>query len=228
MTRAFCRTVLSCLALLGCAAPAPDSPAPGAPQDTLQGGELKARDFFFPASATTKASYALDYLTELATESLHSTSSLTVEVLAYSPTVAILQMTSSEGSEPEPFVATTSLTVQPDGSVLEGEGADRRYSDAIFSASGGILSAASGSEIPELRASMVGLETLSTPAGSFSTVRLQERMNVPDAPLSNLWVAKGVGVVRRSSVMSIPLALSPNETRMGTSSFEMKLVSFQP
>lgn len=226
MIRVVYRSVLSCFLLLGCAAP--ETPAPKAPQDTLQTTGLKARDYFFPASGTTRASYVLDYLTELATESMRATGSLTIEVLRYTPTQALLQLTSLESGDTEPFVATASLFVEPDGSIREEEGETRRYSDAIFSVNGGILSAASGSEIPELRATMVGPETIRTPAGSFATVRLQEKLGVPDSPTSNVWVAKGIGVVRRSSVMPIPLALSPSETKMGTASFEMQLVSFQP
>lgn len=227
--RVFRGSALVFLLLSGCSAPAPLAPSPKAPgeRDTLQTQGSRARDYYFPSSLGMRAIYALDYLTELATESMTSTGSLTVEVISYAPTRAILKMTSLEEGDVEPFVATSSLTVEPDGAVLsEGDGT-LRYSDAIFSSGGGILAAASGSEIPEFRARMVGTEALSTPAGSFATVKLLQTIGEPGAPATLVWVAKGIGIVRRSTVYPLSPPLSPTETKMGTASVEMHLISLQ-
>lgn len=222
--------------LVACSANAPQAPeTPTRPFEATQEQGYLARDYYFPGSATMRAVYSF---TEQATlpsplQSYTATGSLTVEVLTYGPTSALLQTTTvapGESGQPSIDVATSSVTVEADGTVVAGEGVPLRHSNAVFTAAGDTVAPASGSEVPEIRARLVGTETITVPAGTFQTVHIQEGPADTNAPQSHLWLARGVGIVRQRVDATFPVRTGEQEqqTGQGRSTYELRLERFTP
>lgn len=221
-------------ALIACTASNPQVPPQlPRPLEASQTQALLARDFYFPASGTMRAVYSFNESAQLPSplESYQATGSMTVEVLRYSPTSAEFRTTTiatGEDGQPTTETSTSSVSVEPDGTVVAGDGATLRHSNAVFTAEGAIVAPASGSEIPALRARLVGSETLTVPAGTFETVHLQEGPDDANAPRTNLWLARGVGIVRQQMEATFSVRTSETQTGQGSSRFELRLESFTP
>lgn len=227
--------------LLAACSPGPssgDRPAktPGAPASISQGGTLQPRDFYFPTSGNYRATYAFtstnDMPAPFATESTRVTGTMTFEAVAYAPNEATVRTTTRatyEDGQTETQTDTATVRVLPDGTVTSAEqGVGLRYSPGVFTPQGAEVAPASGSEIPALRAFMLGEESVSVPAGTYSTVHLGQQVAVAGMPVTHFWVAKGVGLVlqREGATYSIPLA--QNLLGVATTSFEMRLQSHTP
>lgn len=222
--------------LVACSTNAPPAPeTPTRPFEATQEQGYQARDYYFPASGTMRAVYSFTESAQLPSplQSYTATGSLTVETLSFGANQAVLQSTTvgpGEGGEPSIDVATSSVTVEPDGTVVAGNGATLRHSNAVFTAAGATVAPASGSEIPEIRARFLGTETITVPAGTFQTVHLQEGPADPNAPQAHVWLARGVGIVRQRVDATFPVQTGQNQsaTQQGRSTYEMRLERFTP
>lgn len=219
--------------LVACSTNSPQAPqTPPRPLEATQ-QTYQARDFYFPASATMRAVYSFSESAQLPAplQSFEATGSLTVEVLSYSPNQAVIQTTTvatGENGQPTTEVSTSSVTVEADGTVVAGDGASLRHSNAVFTSAGTTVAPASGSEIPEIRARMVGTEAVTVPAGTYQTVHIQEGPAAANAPQADLWLASGVGIVRQRIEGTFPVQTGQNQTGQGRSTYEMRLESFTP
>lgn len=221
-------------ALIACTASSPQAPAqPHQPLKASQTQAFQARDFYFPPSGTMRAVYGFTESAELPSPltSSQATGSLTVEIVRYSATQADLRsttVTTGEDGRPTSETSTSSVTVEPDGTVVAGNGATLRYSNAVFTPEGAIVVPASGSEIPAVRARFIGAETITVPAGTFETVHVQEGLDDANSPKAELWLARGVGIVRQQFDATFSVQIGENQTGQGRSTFELRLESFTP
>lgn len=240
MSRSLRRTLALALSgglplVTACSASAPPRSEPQPrPYEAMQEQAYQARDYYFPSSASMRAVYGFDESAQLPSPlpSHQGTGSVTVQVTSYTPTHATLQATTvapGEDGQPGSEATTTTLTVAADGTVVvESDGATRRYSNAVFTPEGATVMPASGSELPALRTRMVGTETITVPAGTFQTVHLQEALATPSAPVTDLWLARGVGVVRQRLDTTFPVRTGENETQQGRASYELRLEQVTP
>ncbi|HEY9854115.1 MAG TPA: hypothetical protein V6D05_00155 [Stenomitos sp.] len=230
------------LILLGCSSSSP--PAPSTPPkveqpfQATQVGAYLARDYYFPSSATMRAVYSFTATTQLPSQNFATSGRMTVEVVSYSPTRAVLRSTvTTTGQNARTDTNTTTVRVEPDGTVVAEDGGSVRHSNAVFTAAGDMVAPASGSEIPEIRARMVGTEAVTVPAGTYQTVHLQEGPAVQGATPTDIWLARGVGIVRQHAdeTFTIPAGQGqgqgPQQTQQaqqGRSVYDMRLESFTP
>lgn len=213
--------------------------APGKPGDRSQisqGGAMQPRDYYFPTSGSYRATYSFTAVNDLpgplATDSTRVTGTTTFEAIAYAPSQATLRETTratNQAGQVETETTTSTLRVQADGTVASDErGVLLRYPAGIFTPGGAEVAPASGSEIPALRAFSLGEESVSVPAGTFSTVRIGQQVAMRGAPVTNFWVARGVGLVRQSEFATYSIPISQNALGVATSSFEIRLESHTP
>lgn len=218
-------------ALVGFEGNPPQAVEPPTPTLEVLQQALLARDYFFPSSATMRAVYSFSESTQVPSQAAQQMSgTLTVTVVSYSPTQAVVRTTSTstgEGGQPSTQTADTTLTIEADGTVVSSATSQRRSND-IFTSGGGVVAPASGSEIPEIRARMVGTETVTVPAGTYQTVRLQEGLAAQGAPQYDVWVARGVGIVRKRMDATYTVPTGQNQTAQARTTYEMRLDSFTP
>lgn len=220
----------SCLAVVGLAACTAPAPAPGAPGDEAlvqQQGGPRARDYFFPPSAGWRVRHAFQALDEMpaGVPGFDASGSVLTEVIGWAADRATLRITTTAPDEEGRMttgVATASLAVMPDGTVVrEDEGGQERLPSAMLTAAGVELLPASGS-LGALRAWRVGEELLTTRAGSYPTLHLLE--GSAPMPPTHLWVAAGVGIVRQSWLGTMSVPVGDRGMAVGTSSFTLELV----
>ncbi|HEY9854116.1 MAG TPA: hypothetical protein V6D05_00160 [Stenomitos sp.] len=223
----------SLLAGCGVGAPWPSTgPNPGAPSAS----GYQPREFFFPPSATAKAAYrtttSIDNPANL--PDTLATSSSTVEVTSYTPTAAVLR-TTDVTSNPNTGavlteVSTTSYRVDSDGAVvIDMGGVKERYGTGVFTATGAEVATISP-DLPAFRLSLVGLETVTVPAGPFETLKFKSEGGGFEAPVY-AWYTRQKGLVRLYYVATQSVEVgSGNATAsaVATASIERVLVRFTP
>jgi len=226
------------LILVGCTSSQP--PAPSTPPkheqpfQATQVGAYQARDYYFPSSATMRAVYSFSATTQLPSQNLQTNGRMTVEVVSYSPTRAVLRSTvTTTGQNARTDTTTSTVHVESDGTVVAEDGGTIRHSNGVFTADGAMVAPASGSEIPEIRARMVGTEAVTVPAGTYQTVHIQEGPAAQGATPTDIWLARGVGIVRQHAdeTFTIPAGQGPQQTQQaqqGRSIYDMRLESFTP
>jgi len=221
----------SLLAGCGLGTPAPSTgPNQGGPSG------YQPRDYFFPASATVKATYQ-------ATTSIDNpgnqpdtlaTSSSMVEVISYTPTVAVVR-TTDVASNPttgavQTEVSTASYRVDTDGAVVIAMGdLKERYGAGVFTAAGAEVATISP-DVPALRLSMVGPEAVTVPAGHFDTLKFKSEGGGFLASVY-AWYAKQRGLVRLYYVATQSVEVgsgSATSSAVATASIERVLVRFTP
>lgn len=220
--------------LAACSTPAPQTPEPKPrPFEATQEPAYQARDYYFPSSGNMRAVYSLSESVQMPSpqQSYQSTGSITVVVTSYSPTQAVVQATSvgtGQNGQPTSDVTTTTLRVESDGTVVATDGTTQRHSNAVFTPLGATVTPASGSEIPEIRARLIGTEAVTVPAGSYQTVHIQEGPAGGQGTPTDLWLARGVGIVRQQLNSSFPVRTGDNQTAQAQGRFEIRLESFTP
>jgi hypothetical protein len=208
----------------------------GQPASISQGSGVQPRDYYFPSSAGYRATYTFISNNELpppfATDSTHVTGTVTFETTAYTATTATVQATTHatyQDGETETQISTSSLRVLPDGTVASDEqGVPLRYTSGIFTAAGADIVPASGSANPAMRAFLLGEESVSVPAGTFSAFHLGQQIAQAGAPITHFWVARGVGLVRQSENATYSILTSENTYGVASTTFEMRLESHTP
>lgn len=222
--------------LAACTASAPPTPPTEArPYQANQVTTYQARDYYFPSSATMRATYnvtvSIQFPPPNQNQSSTTTGRMNVEVLNYSPTSATVRTTTTandQSGQQRTSTTTYQMTVEPDGTVVSRDGGVERHSNAIFTSMGDVVAPASGSEIPETRGRMIGTETITVPAGTYQTVHIQEGAADPSAPKTDIWLARGVGVVRQRMDSTMPIQTGQNQTQQVQASFDIQLQSFTP
>lgn len=212
------------------------APKPGEPAQISQGGAMLPRDYYFPTSANYRATYTFTAVNELptpyATDSTRVTGTTTFEATAYAPTVATLRATTrttNQTGQVETDTTTSTIRVLADGTVAsDDQGMMLRYPPGIFTSAGTEIAPASGSEIPALRAFLLGEESVSVPAGTFQTAHVGQQIAAQGAPVMHYWIARGVGLVRQREFATYNLPISESAVAVATSSFEMQLQSHTP
>lgn len=221
------------------------STSPPSPRDPMaraleiaQAATYQARDYYFPSSATMRATYNVAISIQVPppnqSQSFSTTGRMTLEVLNYSPTSATLQATTTTtdpSGQQRTNTTTTSLTVEPDGTVVSQNGGTERHSNRIFTSMGDLVAPASGSEIPAIRGRLIGTEAVTVPAGTYQTVHLQEGPGDPNAPQTDLWLARGVGIVRQRMDATLPAqgqGQGQNQGQQVRTSIDIQLQSFTP
>lgn len=220
--------------LVACTASAPPTPTPQPrPFEANQEQAYQARDYYFPSSGSMRAVYGFTMSVQVPppnqNQSMSTTGRMTLEVANYSPTSATLRATltgTDQSGQPRTSTSTTTLTVEADGTVVARNGGTERHSNALFTSMGDMVAPASGSEVPEIRGRLVGTETITVPAGTYQTVHIQEGPADPNAPKTDFWLARGVGIVRQRLEASAPAQSGQNQ--QVRTSFELRLESFTP